>query len=109
MIKIQRDVESSAYYTATRVDPNDTTQLKVYGEAVSNNGTKLPIASKAVWENMTPNDTDMLISNTGSAILEYDSERGIFNKISFSDILRGDKVFAAVNGGNKTRMLVVYR
>ncbi|MBE7012130.1 MAG: S-layer homology domain-containing protein [Ruminococcaceae bacterium] len=108
-IKIQHNIDSDVYYTATKTDPNDNNQLKVYGEAVNNNGTKIPIVSKNVWENMTPNDTDMLISNTGTAVLEYDSDRETFNKISFSDILRGDKIFATVNSGNKTRMLVVYK
>ena len=108
-IKIQKDIDDPNYFGSTRMDPGDISQKKAFGEVIYNNSTNILISGTKIHENMLPEETELYISNTGSAVFEYNMERKTYRKIAFSEIVRGEKIFACVNGGNRTRMLVVYR
>jgi len=81
----------------------------VFGNVISVNNANLQVKCDELTNGMTPLDTDMIVGSNCSAIYAYYAERGIFEKIEFGDIVRGDKIFACVNFDNQTRMIVVYR
>lgn len=97
--------QSSKYALSTL----KSTTVTVYGEVGTLASNRIMIANKPITDDMTPIDMTKSVTNNGSAVYKYISAENKIQKIEFSDIERGDKVFACVEGSNKTRLLVVYR
>ncbi len=90
------------------LDVLKSTTKTVYGEVGAVTSDRLMVSCTPVTADMTPLDMAKSVTNNGKAVYKYLSDRQTVIKIDFSEIERGDKVFACVSGGNETRMLVVY-
>lgn len=101
---------NAAYYTPISIVDSEECKTKiVYGEVMRCYSDHLLLSCKPIWQDMTPMDADKYISNTGLAVYEYDFETQKFYSMDFGEIETEDKVFACVNGANRTRILVVYK
>ena len=109
-IKILHNVDDTEYYVPMAIEPAKAnyTVTKVFGEVIRSNASRIMVSCKPIWQDMSPLDSDRIVSNTGSAIYKFDNGRSELYKVGFDEISRGDKIFACVNGANKTRMLVIY-
>lgn len=84
-----------------------STTKTVYGEVGALDTERIMVATTAVSDSMTPMDMAKSVSK-GTAMYKYNSETGNIRTIDFGEIEKGDKIFACIEGSNKTRILVIY-
>ena len=58
---------------------------------------------------ISPDEIGTLVNSVSAGVYLYDSSEDSVYPIEFSEIEKGDKIFAAISTSNTTRMLVVYR
>ncbi len=110
-VLIQHSVDDDAYCEMTPLEVGRGTGAaywKVFGDVYKRDATRLLVSCVPANTVTSPVEANMLISNTGKAILKYDTARNNYYPIKFSEIEYNDKVFAAVSDANNTRMIVVY-
>ncbi len=94
-------------YTTGEVNSNPQA-TKVFGRVHSINSGLMTVYCGDEYEEITPDKISECVSNTGSAIFKYHKNVGLFEKITFDEIFKGDRVFAAIDKSNRTRIVVVY-
>lgn len=85
-----------------------STTVTVYGEVGTLASDRIMVATKSVTNDMTPLEMAKSVSANSSVVYKFILDEDKIVTIDFSEIERGDKVFACVEGSNKTRLLVIY-
>ena len=84
---------------------------QVLGEVayVTNNQLSVYFGSYLSSGDITPDMIGAIVADSNKTVVEYNSAAGKLYPIEFSEISNGDKVYAAINSANTTRILVVYK
>lgn len=86
-----------------------STTKYVYGEVGVMLSNRIMVSIQdELTQDMSPLDMAKSVTNNGTAVYRFSESRKKAERINFSELERGDRVFACVSGGNGTRMLVLY-